>query len=95
LFILYNFIGKGDRDFTHRFFFICFVGAAAIVTMTANAKIIVSGNAGDTAFTDLINDLVGPDIITYQVAEAINSIGFLSFKIGKKRLKRRQVCMDI
>ena len=59
------------------------VSAAAVIGGAANAKIVVSGNRGNTAPPDFGDDFIGPDVVTYQIAEAVHGIGFAGIDVGE------------
>lgn len=64
-------------------FLVGFIGAAAIVAAAADAKVVITGNRAHAAFADFVDDLVRPDVITYQIAKTINGVGFAGFDIKK------------
>jgi len=70
----YDLIGKGDGDGAVGLLFVGLVGAAAVVAVTADTKVVVAGDGGDASFADLVDDFVGPDVVTDEVAEAVDGV---------------------
>src|SRR6185436_20308790 len=74
---------------------VCFVGAAAVITGSSNSKIIIACYGWNSPFPDLADHFIWPDIITNQVAQAIDKIGLSAVYILEKPFKRRQVGVNI
>jgi hypothetical protein len=52
-------------------------GRAAVVAGAAYAIVVVAGEGGDAAAAYFVDDLIGPDIVSYQVAQTVDGIGLL------------------
>src|SRR5258708_10961160 len=94
-FVFYDLVGEGDGDGAVGFFVVGLVGAAAVVAGAADTEVVVAGDGGDASFADLVNDFVGPDIVAYEVAEAVDGIGFLLIDVCKEGFERGQVGVDV
>src|SRR5258708_3928213 len=93
--VLYDLVGVGDRNGAVGFLLPGLVGAAAVVAVASDAKVVVAGDGGDASLTDGVDDLVGPGIVADEVAQAIKGIGFLLIDAGKKGFESREVGMYV
>jgi hypothetical protein len=93
--VLYNAVGKGNGYCAVGFFIVGFISSTAVVTGATDTEVIVSGNGGDTAFAYFVNHFVGPNVVSNQVAQAIDCIGLLAVEVFKKGLECGKVGMYI
>src|SRR5579863_1601981 len=94
-FVLYDFVGEGNRDGPVGFFIVRLIGTATVVTRAADAEIVVTDDGGDAASANLPDDFVGPNIVANEVAEAVDGVGPLLFDIFKEGIEGREVGMDV
>src|SRR5690606_28830337 len=95
LFFFYNGIGERNGDAAIGLFLVGFVGATTFIAVAADAIIVISGNSRNAAPADLINHLVGPNVVPHQVTQTINAVWISALHIVEKCFQGGKICVNI
>jgi len=88
-------VGIGDGKSTICLFFVGLVSAAAVVTGATYTEVIIPGNCWYPTTANLIDDLIRPDIVSDQVAQAIDYVRLLLLDACKEGFEGGKVGMYI
>src|SRR5690625_1334775 len=71
------------------------VGAAAIVGVEPDALVVVAGDGRGAPFAEDVDDLVRPDVVSNQVAQAVDGIRTSPVNVLQHNLEGGEIGVDV